>query len=139
MKNPKPENRSPKESQGPKGEPGARGARRVLECSGTIGQPDAGVMSGGPFTLTGGFWSLIAAVQTPGAPYLIVFRTPPNTVVVSRPLAGAEGWVLEATNVLLSEAAPWPVIPTPYQTNGPNLQFLEPTPVGTKFYRLHKP
>jgi len=24
--------------------------------SGTIGQPDAGVMSGGPFELTGGFW-----------------------------------------------------------------------------------
>ncbi|MDX2131029.1 MAG: hypothetical protein SFY69_03120 [Planctomycetota bacterium] len=30
------------------------GASFVL--SGTIGQPDAGVMSGGSFTLTGGFW-----------------------------------------------------------------------------------
>ena len=28
----------------------------VLELSGTIGQPDAGVLSGGGFTLTGGFW-----------------------------------------------------------------------------------
>lgn len=27
-----------------------------LELSGTIGQPDAGAMSGGEFTLTGGFW-----------------------------------------------------------------------------------
>ncbi len=27
-----------------------------LELSGTIGQPDAGTMSGGEFTLTGGFW-----------------------------------------------------------------------------------
>ncbi len=27
-----------------------------LQLSGTIGQPDAGVMSGGTFTLTGGFW-----------------------------------------------------------------------------------
>lgn len=26
--------------------------------SGTIGQPDAGVMSGGGYALTGGFWSL---------------------------------------------------------------------------------
>ena len=26
--------------------------------SGTIGQPDAGVMSGGLYTLTGGFWGL---------------------------------------------------------------------------------
>lgn len=28
----------------------------VFELSGTIGQPDAGAMSGGEFTLTGGFW-----------------------------------------------------------------------------------
>ena len=27
-----------------------------FELSGTIGQPDAGVMSNGPFALTGGFW-----------------------------------------------------------------------------------
>ena len=26
--------------------------------SGTIGQPDAGVMTGGGYTLTGGFWGL---------------------------------------------------------------------------------
>jgi hypothetical protein len=32
------------------------GGSHVL--SGTIGQPDAGVMSGGGFTLTGGFWGL---------------------------------------------------------------------------------
>lgn len=28
----------------------------VFELSGTIGQPDAGDMAGGPFELTGGFW-----------------------------------------------------------------------------------
>jgi hypothetical protein len=27
------------------------------ELSGTIGQPDAGIMAGGEFTLTGGFWA----------------------------------------------------------------------------------
>src|SRR6266487_812109 len=32
---------------------------------GTIGQPDAGpTMSGGNFSMAGGFWSLIAVVQT---------------------------------------------------------------------------
>ena len=36
--------------------------------SGTIGQPDAGAMSGGNFTLQGGFWGLLSVVQTPGAP-----------------------------------------------------------------------
>ena len=28
----------------------------VFSVSGTIGQPDAGVMSGGNFTVQGGFW-----------------------------------------------------------------------------------
>ena len=36
--------------------------------SGTIGQPDAESMSGGNYTLQGGFWGVVAAVQTVGAP-----------------------------------------------------------------------
>lgn len=40
----------------------------VYSVSGTIGQPDAGApMTGGQYSLTGGFWPLYA-VQTPGAP-----------------------------------------------------------------------
>ena len=31
-----------------------------FDLSGTLGQPDAGVMSGGAFTLTGGFWFPLA-------------------------------------------------------------------------------
>jgi hypothetical protein len=60
-----------------------------------------------------------------------------NNVVVSWPVS-AEGWVLEATNALPNVAAPWPQLPPPYQTNGPNLQFIEPVPTGNKFYRLRK-
>ncbi len=32
-----------------------------FELSGTVGQPDAGSMSGGDFTLTGGFWFEVIA------------------------------------------------------------------------------
>jgi hypothetical protein len=32
-----------------------------FELSGTIGQPDAGLMSGGSFELTGGFWFAVSA------------------------------------------------------------------------------
>ncbi|HEY9171714.1 MAG TPA: hypothetical protein VI136_05460 [Verrucomicrobiae bacterium] len=60
-------------------------------------------------------------------------------MVVSWPLTGAEGWVLQATNALTGLAGPWPIIPPPYQTNGSNLQFLEPALAGHKFYRLFKP
>src|SRR6185503_11802568 len=58
----------------------------VYSISGTIGQPDAGpTMSGGNFSVDGGFWSLIAAVQTPGAPTLTITGTTTNTVAVSWP------------------------------------------------------
>ena len=39
----------------------------VYTAAGTLGQPDAGTASGGNFTPQGGFWSLLAAVPTPGA------------------------------------------------------------------------
>src|SRR5213083_3438116 len=55
----------------------------VYSVSGTIGQPDAGHMSGGNFSLDGGFWSIIAAVQLPGSPLLRIVLTTTNTVVVA--------------------------------------------------------
>src|SRR6267142_4841465 len=57
----------------------------VYSVSGTIGQPDAGHMSGGNFTIDGGFWGIIAAVQSPGSPLLRVLRPLTNTVVVAWP------------------------------------------------------
>ncbi|MDB6021207.1 MAG: hypothetical protein JWQ04_1064 [Pedosphaera sp.] len=60
----------------------------VYTVSGTIGQPDAGTLVGGPYSLTGGFWGIIAAVQTPGSPFLTL-RTTNNTTtaVLSWPSA----------------------------------------------------
>jgi hypothetical protein len=111
----------------------------VYSVSGTIGQPDAGRMSGGSFTLEGGFWSIVAAVQSPGAPYLTVTRTATNTVVVSWP-APAEGWRLFSTPSLAPGGSVWTEIPPPYPTQGTtDLFVVEPSPVGNKFYRLHKP
>ena len=106
--------------------------------TGTIGQPDAGTMSGGAFTLQGGFWGIVTAVQTPGAPTLTVTRND-TAVIVSWP-APAEGWRLHATTNLLSSGTVWKEIAPPYQTNGlTNLSFTESAPMGSKFYRLHKP
>ncbi len=52
---------------------GGTSAGGPYQVSGTIGQPDAGVaMTGGNYSLTGGFWSLINLVQTPGAPTLYI-------------------------------------------------------------------
>ncbi|MCX6922273.1 MAG: hypothetical protein NT154_03495, partial [Verrucomicrobia bacterium] len=106
--------------------------------TGTIGQPDAGVMSGGNFTLVDGFWAVIAAIQTPGAPTLTVTRS--NLAVIVSWAAPAESWRLHATTNLVTSGSVWTEIPPPYQTNGlTNISFAEPSPLGNKFYRLHKP
>jgi hypothetical protein len=109
----------------------------MFTVTGTIGQPDAGAMGGGTYTLQGGFWGIVAAVQTEGAPWLTVTRSN-NSVVVSWPLP-ATGWRLHATTNLVTGGSLWTEIPPSYQTNGTNLQFTEPVPTGNKFYRLHKP
>ncbi len=73
----------------------------VYSVSGTIGQPDAGAMTGGNYSLTGGFWSLVA-LQTPGAPLLTITRTG-NQAVVSW-LPSATGWTLQTNNDLTTGA-----------------------------------
>ena len=111
----------------------------VYAVSGTIGQPDADTtMTNGPYSLTGGFWSVLA-IQTPGAPLLKVIYTATNTVVVSWPLP-ATGWVLQQTNQLPNVAVPWPQVPSPYITNATEIFILVAPPVtGHRFYRLNKP
>ena len=75
----------------------------VFSVSGTIGQPDAGVMSGGSYSLIGGFWGIVAAVQTPGAPLLSVERLG-GSVRVFWPLP-ATGFLLDQTTALVSPPA----------------------------------
>jgi hypothetical protein len=54
--------------------------------SGTVGQHDAGgPLTGGGYSIEGGFWSLLAVVETPGMPTLLITRTAPGTVVISWP------------------------------------------------------
>ena len=42
----------------------------VYAVTGTIGQPDAGQMTGGRYSMTGGLWGMVSVIQTPGAPRL---------------------------------------------------------------------
>src|SRR4051794_36708924 len=56
-----------------------------FSVTGTIGQPDAGHMSGGNFSIDGGFWGLFAVVQTPGAPLLSIRLLNSTNAVISWP------------------------------------------------------
>ncbi len=108
----------------------------MYSVSGTIGQPDAGAMSGGSYALSGGFWGLFAAVQT-GAPLLKVQRTVTNTVVVSWP-SNDSAWELQWT-VSLAGTVSWTEVAPPYPISGTRFVHVDQTPSGNRFYRLHKP
>jgi len=110
----------------------------VFTVTGTIGQADAGHMSGGNFTLDGGFWAIIAAVQTPGAPALRVVRTTTNTVVLAWPNPST-GFSLQE-NAVVNNSPGWAsVTNTPPVVVGSERQVILPSPVGNRFYRLKSP
>lgn len=103
--------------------------------SGTIGQADAGAMSGGPYSLTGGFWAL-EAVQTPGAPKLSIARTSTNTVVVSWP-SDSTGFHLQQSSDL--STTNWVAPAEPVFDDGTNKFIIVNSPAGNRFYRLKFP
>src|SRR5690606_5636596 len=108
----------------------------VYSVSGTIGQPDAGTMSGGNFTLNGGFWGIIAAVQTPGAPLLTITRSN-NFAIISWPETAA-GFRLE-NNSNLSLTNGWATAPQTRITNAGFIFITAPATSGDSFYRLKNP
>jgi hypothetical protein len=115
---------------------GGQSSGGVFELSGTIGQHDASSqLSGGNYSLTGGFWAL-QAVQTPGAPNL--FLAPSGNNVILSWAAPATGFVLESNNSLTASNNWLTVSPAPVIANGFNYVTNPITP-GNKFYRLHHP
>ncbi|MEI6078927.1 MAG: hypothetical protein WCS94_25365 [Verrucomicrobiota bacterium] len=104
--------------------------------SGTIGQPDAsGAMSGGNYSVTGGFWALINVVQTPGAPTLYISHSG-NTVTVY--WQDVTGWSLIQSVNLTPPVASWSASSSPTLTGGTNYLTLT-NPAGNIFYRLTHP
>jgi len=106
----------------------------VYKISGTLGQPEAGTLKGGSYSLQGGFW---AVLQTPGAPRLALERVA-NGVQLSWPVT-VGGFVLEQTGTLGGPApAPWTAVDSPYQTNANQISVTLPVQPGNKYFRLRK-
>jgi hypothetical protein len=107
----------------------------VYSVSGTIGQPDANqqAMTGGNYSLVGGFWSLIA-VQTPGAPLLSIFHTTTNSVAVSWP-SSSTGWSLQQNTNDVSSVN-WSNVTTGVTDDGTTKTLIVNPPAGNRFYRL---
>ena len=103
----------------------------VYSISGTIGQQDAGgPLTGGSYSLTGGFWALYA-VQTPGAPLLTITYSS-NQAIVSWP-SSVTGWTLQ-TNANLSTGN-W----VAYGGTILNNTVTNSPPMGNLFFRLTHP
>ena len=108
----------------------------VYSVSGTIGQPDAsGAMAGGNYSLTGGFWSLISIVQTPGSPLLTIQWINPTTVKVSWP-SPSTGFVLQQNNDL--KTANWINYSDTANDDGTTKSVTISPPAGNVFFRLKK-
>jgi hypothetical protein len=92
-------------------------------------------MSGGSYSLTGGFWSLISVVQTPGAPTLTIQFLNPTTIKVFWPYPST-GWTLQqnfdlkTTNWSSSGGV---------SNDGTNNSVTISSPTGNLFFRLQYP
>ena len=108
----------------------------VYRVTGTIGQHDAGpTMTNGVYALTGGYWSLLQVVQTPGAPTLTLTLTATNTAIVSWPSPSTDFVLQQATDL---GAADWGTAPAPSDNGTTKFLVVDP-PSGIRFYRLMKP
>jgi len=105
----------------------------VYSVSGTIGQPDAGAtMTNGQYAVTGGFWALPTAIQTPGAPTLTIVAAGAGQAQISWTPDTGTNWVLQET--LNLSPASWANAPS-----GVTNPIVVPATLPTKFYRLFKP
>jgi hypothetical protein len=108
----------------------------VYAVNGTIGQHDASApLSGGNYSVTGGFWSLINVVQTPGAPTLNISR---SNNVVTLYWQNVSGWNLIQSGNLTTSIASWTASSAPTLTGGTNYVNLV-NPAGNLFFRLKNP
>jgi hypothetical protein len=110
---------------------GGTSSNSQYAISGTIGQHDAGgPMTGGSYSVTGGFWALYA-VQTPGAPFLTITYVGGQAVVSWD--SSVTGWTLQ-TNSNISTGT-WGnylgLVVNNSATNSP--------PTGNVFFRLTHP
>ena len=100
--------------------------------SSTISQPDAGgPMTGGSYSLTGGYWVLPAVVQTPGSPTLTITPGARGFATLSWSPA-TPGFVLQQSDGLTTTN--WSNAPS-----GAANPTTVPAMLPAKFYRLRKP
>lgn len=106
----------------------------AFSISGTIGQPDAGVLSGGGYTVEGGFWSGVSIIQNTNAPILNI-RLAGSNAILSWPV-GVTGFSLEETAAI--DSGLWSPTPQPVLDTVTTHSVTVPAINVIKLYRLKK-
>jgi hypothetical protein len=114
---------------------GGTSAAGIYSVSGTIAQPVVGKIGAGNYALSGGFWVLVGAVQTPGAPLLSLSITSTNTVLVCWP-SPSTGFTLQRSIDALSTN--WVDVGQAPLDNGTVKSVTLNQPAGRLFFRLKK-
>lgn len=89
-------------------------------------------MTGGVFSVTGGFWALPKLIQAPGAPMLNITNAAPGFATLWWTPPSGTNWVLQERANL--SAGSWSNVPSGW-TN----PIVVPATLPTKFCRLFKP
>jgi hypothetical protein len=110
----------------------------VYTLTSTISQPTTTRVNSSDFTIDGGFWSIVAAIQEPGAPLLSIRLTETNTLVVSWSMTWPGFALLENRDL---NPKNWAQVTTPPIVVATSKTTVEkhvvvPTPTGKRFYRL---
>jgi len=88
-------------------------------------------------TINGGFWGVIALLQTHGAPLLSIARTTTNTVAVFWP-SPSFGFTLQQNTNSVSSVN-WSNAPGTILDDGTTKTVIVNPPTGNRFYHLFKP
>jgi hypothetical protein len=114
---------------------GGTSAGGAYSLSGTIGQADSGtVLSGGNYSVAGGFWGMASAATQP-VPALAIAPTGPNTVIISWPSPSA-GWRLQQNTSL--ENDDWSEVLMLPNDDGATMSITVGPLAGDRFYRLKR-
>lgn len=104
----------------------------AFSLSGSIGQPDAGTtLTGGQFSVTGGFWALPVTVPTAGAPMLTIVPVGPGQAAIS--------WAPKTPEFVLQVSPTLHPLVWANAPSGATNPVVVPATLPTTFYRLIKP
>ena len=105
--------------------------------SGSIGLPDAGpVLSGGAYSLRGGFWNMQMAIAATGEIPSIVIEHSSNDQILIRWAAQGGDWILQQTETL---PGGWTSAVEPVTSNGAEEAVVISPSGRERFFRLTKP